>query len=447
MKRVWNIGVVLCSLLLPAVALAEEPFTAMTFDEARKKAATEKKLVFINYYATWCMPCRMMDATTFKDAKVVAFLKNRVIALKIDGEKHAELASKHHVSGFPTLVFVRPDGGIAEILGGYLDAASFMGLAENVLAGKDTLTSFKEALKRSPNDPILHALVAQALAVRGEHRDALQHCRFVLEKADLGLIAADAVPAVVTQLLSLTHFSAEAEALLNKLYDSARAAVLEQRATNAQIALYATVHGIKGELPEIMATYDRLLAAGAKARYLRRVTALWRTALIVAERYEDIAKHVNVMDVADEMIASLPAKKPGGPASNPMFDPEAITRNQRLGSALEYYRVLTALGRHADADVLARRLVKVDESVTMYNMLAWTAYETGNVTEAHLAYARKAYEMVGGKDVGVVDTLARVLHRLGRTDEAVKLVKDALEWASPDFERNFLAQCLADINR
>ena len=445
MRHVWSISVISYLLFLPAVALGDGPFASMTFDEARKKARAEKKLVFIDYYADWCMPCKMMDATTFSDAKVLDFLKNKVIALKIDGEKHAKLATKHHVNGFPTLVFVRPDGGIAEVLGGYLDAAGFLGLAENALAGKDTLTRFKEALKRSPDDPTLHVLVAEALAGRGEYRDALEHCRFVLEKADLDIVAADMVPAVVMQLLALSQFSADAETLLNRLYDSARTAVVEQKATNAQIALYAAVPGIKGDATVIVATYDLLLTAGAKPEYLQRITALWKTTLVAAERYQDIARHVNIVDAAADAIANLRARKPGELASNSMFDPETLARNQRLGSALAYYRVLTALGRHPDADALARRLVKLEESLTMYNMLAWTAYETGRVTETHLAYARKAYEMAGGKDVGVVDTLARVLHRLGRKDEAIKLVTDALEWAQPGFERNFLRQCLIDI--
>ena len=108
---------------------------------------------------------------------------------------------------------------------------------------------------------------------------------------------------------------------------------------------------------------------------------------------------------------------------------------------------MTALERHADAAVLAERLLKFDGSAAMYNALAWFAYETGKVTEAHLAQARKAHELAGGKDVSVIDTLARILHRLGRTDEAVRLIKDSLQRVEPGFERNLLEQCLEDFGK
>ena len=123
------------------------------------------------------------------------------------------------------------------------------------------------------------------------------------------------IPAVVQQVLSLAQFSAEAEALLDRLQDTAHAAILEQKATNAQIALYAAVQAISGPVPGTLATYDRLLAAGGDGAYLERVTALWRRALIGAERYSDVAKHVNVREMADTLLARLPVKQPGDASS------------------------------------------------------------------------------------------------------------------------------------
>ncbi|MCP4592461.1 MAG: DUF255 domain-containing protein, partial [bacterium] len=88
MNRLLSSAVLLSVLLSSPTARGEGPFASLSFDQALKRAASEKKLVFVDFYATWCMPCKMLDATTFKDAKVVDFLSKKVVAVKIDAEKH-----------------------------------------------------------------------------------------------------------------------------------------------------------------------------------------------------------------------------------------------------------------------------------------------------------------------------------------------------------------------
>ena len=128
-----------------------------------------------------------------------------------------------------------------------------------------------------------------------------------------------------------------------------------------------------------------------------------------------------------------------------MFDRTAVLKQQAISSALTFYHVLLAQGSTAEAARLADLLGKADESAIMYNVLAWTAYEADAVTEATLVQARRAHELAGGKDSSIIDTLARVLYRLGKTDEAIKLVKEALKGATPGPETTMLQQCLTDF--
>ncbi|MCK4659600.1 MAG: thioredoxin family protein [Phycisphaerae bacterium] len=444
MKRVLILSVVFCCLL-STVVVAEGPFASMSLEESLNKAKAQKKLVFVDFYASWCMPCKMMDATTYKDPKVVDFLKQQVIALKIDAEKQVKLAGKYHVNGFPTLVFLKPDGTIAEIVSTFLDAESFLQLAKDAIAGRDMLTRFKQGLSKSPDDPILHALTANALVSRGQHKQAIDHCMAIVKQTGLDLVGAEVVSLAAAQILQLAHVDPQAEMTLNKLHQSAGSAVLAQNAGNAQIALFAAVHAMNSRLPEILAVYDKLLAAKAKPAYLQRVTALWRGMLAAGNREQDIIKHMNVLEVADRLLAVLPAKDASS-ASPSMFDPAYIARQQVLGMVFEYYRLLTALEHHADAAALADKLLKVEESAAVYNVLAWTAYETGKVTDAHLVFARKAYKLADKKDPAVADTLARVLHRLGKKDEAVTLLREKLKSIPSGPERDMLERCLADIS-
>ena len=446
MKRIFCSSFIVYGLLGPGAAAAQEPFAALSFDQALKRALAEKKLVFVDFYAAWCVPCKIMDATTFKDPKVVQFLKDKVVALRVDVEQQAALAEKYHVSGFPTLMFLQPEGKVVEVIAGATDAEDFLHRAENALAGRDTLTQYRQALKSAPDDPTLHARIAEALTVRGETAEALEHCKQVLQRKDLDTFAAEMVPAVVSQLLALAEVSPEAERLLNPYYEAAAAAVVQGRADNVQIAAFGAVHMLKGDLAEVLSAYDRLLAGGAPAEYLQRVTVLWRVPLLAAERYADIARQVNIPEQAARSLAKLPAANPSHPASaKGDYDPLAAMRRQVLAGALDYYKVLVALDRQADADALALNVLKVEDSAGMYDALAWAAYETGKVSAANLVQARKAHELSGGKDASIVDTLARVLYLSGRQDEATKLVHESLAWAQPGFERALLEQCLADF--
>ena len=62
-------------------------FSNINFEEALKKAESENKMIFIDAYASWCGPCKMMDKTIFKDIDVGDFYNENFINLKIDMEK------------------------------------------------------------------------------------------------------------------------------------------------------------------------------------------------------------------------------------------------------------------------------------------------------------------------------------------------------------------------
>lgn len=45
-------------------------FHDLAFDQARERAASQDKLVFVDFFTTWRVPCKEMDATTFQDPEV-----------------------------------------------------------------------------------------------------------------------------------------------------------------------------------------------------------------------------------------------------------------------------------------------------------------------------------------------------------------------------------------
>lgn len=174
MRRIVRAAWIVCVVASPLSA--GEPFVDLSFDDACKKAADEGKLVFIDFYTTWCPPCRLMDQTTFKHAGVTKLLAEKVVALKVDAEKDRELARRFQIHAFPTFLFVKPDGTVAGRTMGYRDAKSFQADALAALSGKDPMERMKQELQEAgENDPMARMKFARQLAMQGKQAEALEH--------------------------------------------------------------------------------------------------------------------------------------------------------------------------------------------------------------------------------------------------------------------------------
>src|SRR5271154_5962837 len=89
-------GLFLIMILLPGVLKAQSQTTVPNkkiifiednWNEALKQAAAQNKYLFVDAYASWCGPCKMLKATTFKNKKAAAFYNTNFINVAIDMEK------------------------------------------------------------------------------------------------------------------------------------------------------------------------------------------------------------------------------------------------------------------------------------------------------------------------------------------------------------------------
>ncbi len=65
------------------------------------------KPVLIDFYATWCAPCRMFAPVLAKTAEEYG---GRVEFYKIDIDSEPDLAVQLSVRSIPTLLFIKPNG-------------------------------------------------------------------------------------------------------------------------------------------------------------------------------------------------------------------------------------------------------------------------------------------------------------------------------------------------
>ncbi len=80
--------------------------------EALEMAKEENKLLLIDFYTTWCAPCKKLDKLVFQNKNVQQKLGNNFILLRYDAEIDSifHLSKKHHVSSYPTGLILNNNG-------------------------------------------------------------------------------------------------------------------------------------------------------------------------------------------------------------------------------------------------------------------------------------------------------------------------------------------------
>ncbi len=151
---------ILTVFLLVSPCQADVTWNQNSFDEILDAAEKESKHIFIDFFATWCSPCKQLDKVTYKDPQVIEFL-NGIIPVKYDAEKGEGkiLAERFRVKAFPTLVLLASDGTEIDRHVGYLDPEDFLETMQNYQKGINTAQYYEEKLKKNPADlELLHIL-------------------------------------------------------------------------------------------------------------------------------------------------------------------------------------------------------------------------------------------------------------------------------------------------
>ncbi len=114
-------------------------FKQGSWEEILKAARDENKVIFLDIYATWCGPCKMLKKNTFTDKEVGEYFNAHFINVTLDGEKGegALLAKKYELHAYPTMLFIQPDGKAKAEAVGYQTPRKLLEFARKVSAQQD----------------------------------------------------------------------------------------------------------------------------------------------------------------------------------------------------------------------------------------------------------------------------------------------------------------------
>ncbi len=117
------------------------------WEQILAKAKVENKYIFLDCYASWCGPCKMMDKEVYTNDSVGSFLNANFISVKVQMDTSKmdnanvrmlyidahNLSISYNVNAYPTYLFFDPSGQIVHRSIGYQEAKEFMQVAKNSL--------------------------------------------------------------------------------------------------------------------------------------------------------------------------------------------------------------------------------------------------------------------------------------------------------------------------
>lgn len=147
MKFFKKISIILFILFLSSTLIGQGiEFFHGSFDEALEKAKVENKLIFVDFYTSWCGPCKQMTKDIFPLEEVGNFYNEHFVCCKVDAEKGEgiALAKKYGIRGYPTFLFADANGNSVHSGIGGKSVEKFIELGKIALDPSKRLNAKKE---------------------------------------------------------------------------------------------------------------------------------------------------------------------------------------------------------------------------------------------------------------------------------------------------------------
>lgn len=154
--------------MLSLTAMAQTNFRHISFAEAQKAAKKEKKLIFVDFYTSWCGPCKYMANTIFPQKAVGDFMNDKFVCVKYDAEKEeADLVNRSNLQAYPTFIIFNADGTEVNRKVGGGSAESFIADMDRLRKAEFTPEKIRERYNNGERTPNLIKAYVGLLAQEG----------------------------------------------------------------------------------------------------------------------------------------------------------------------------------------------------------------------------------------------------------------------------------------
>jgi thiol-disulfide isomerase/thioredoxin len=201
-------------------------------DHAFESARRSKKLVLLYWGAKWCPPCQQLKSFVFTRKDFIE-KSNQFVAVHLDGDEPGaqRWGERFHVSGYPTVVILRPDQVEVTRLSGGTDLSLYADLLDTAVSDVTPIKSILTTLRSQPASLSAsdcrrlafypwddgNVLAADPKTLAADLDSAGHHCATSsrVERARLTIASAalSATPETTVEVLALAHDDALASHL------------------------------------------------------------------------------------------------------------------------------------------------------------------------------------------------------------------------------------------
>ncbi len=411
-------------------------FETGTFTAALDKAKQENKIVFLDVYTTWCGPCKQMAANLFPNAEAGKLYNKHFINYKIDAEKGEgiEVAAKYKIQGYPTNLFLKPDGSVVYTVMGAGDLAWFL---EN---GNVAIAEAKDPLQWADYEAKLN----------GSKVDKEFLKNYLAKGKRLGKNTDKGLDHYVEKYIGKKVKDEDINFLLeyNQTMDNKAYALLGKHK--------AAVNKVKeAEVPNFFKYYTESLVQGTIEKLAEQKDEVGFKKIVLG--YVNENSSTPKMD--SWFYANAFYERLGDETKMEVF--KLLRTNEMMNTSITEFKqedttkfgeFLLSIKRKLDQDKMPvaqqkeyiesmraqnpqmTKIASINAAMDL-NEMAWNVYETNNkqMYKDAIKWSEKSLVLFGGTDaitrVSLLDTYAHLLYRQGQKAEAIKEQEQALNLA------------------
>jgi len=110
--------------------MASDAVLELTDAEFEDKVLKADKPVLVDFWAEWCMPCRMLAPTI---EEIAEEFKDKVVVGKVDTDANREVSVKFNISAIPTIILFN-NGEVVRKFVGVTPKHEFVAALEDITA-------------------------------------------------------------------------------------------------------------------------------------------------------------------------------------------------------------------------------------------------------------------------------------------------------------------------
>lgn len=161
-KKILTVLTLLPLTLLSQVDQSLQWAEGLSWPDIVAKAKMEEKVIFVDCYATWCGPCKEMDAQVYVNPRVTSLLNNKFLCVKIQMDSTSndpisarklfstakEFEKLYKINSLPTFLFFSPEGSPLHKDQGKKNVPEFLALLGDAMDSSRQIYSIVERYKK-----------------------------------------------------------------------------------------------------------------------------------------------------------------------------------------------------------------------------------------------------------------------------------------------------------